>query len=293
VKTSVSIIIPSLNSPLIDKVIETVTLQHGFEMVEEIIIIGKDEPGLTRQTQQKAITRFIDTGKPVSASKARNMAIAISKGEVLVFLDSDCLPEPMWLSEHIKMHQSGLHIVGGGIIPAGDNYWSLVYNLTLFHEFLTTNRATRRKYLPTLNLSIRRNVIDKVGLLDETLARGQDIEWTARMWSAGYQPYFWPAAAVYHRHNRTNFQLVWQDCVKSGYYMRQIRLRHPLVLQAPTILKNRHIVVGLAPLIATWTTSRILANNRALFRRYWYTIPALFLTKIAWCWGAGYDHLSL
>ena len=74
----------------------------------------------------------------------------------------------------------------------GDGYWHLVYNLTMFHEVFSTARPGPRPLLPTLNLSIAREVIDRVGGLDVALRHSHDMEWTTRMRVAGYEPVFWP-----------------------------------------------------------------------------------------------------
>ena len=77
-----------------------------------------------------------------------------------------------------------------------DNYWATAYNISMFHEFLPSARGGYRVHLPTANLLVRRQVIDAVGLLDETLPRGQDTDWTARMTEQGYRLRFVPQARV-------------------------------------------------------------------------------------------------
>lgn len=279
----VSIIIPSLNSPIIHQVVVAILQQSCADAISEVLIVGRDEARLIPENSR---VQLIDTEVPVPPAKARNIGIQASGGTLLVFLDSDCLPQPGWLAGHLEAHKVGHHIVGGGVMPAGSNYWHLSYNLTMFHETFSTNTAGKRDYFPTLNLSIDRQVIDEVGLLNETLERAQDIEWTTRMREAGYQPYFCPKAAVFHQHNRSKLLAVWRDCARSGYYMRQVRLTHNDALQAPSILRYRGMVLLLSPGIAAWATWRILRTRPSTFRVNWRTIPAIYLTKLAWCWGA-------
>lgn len=280
----VSIIIPTLNSPIIDRVLDRILGQDGAELIHEIIVVGKDDPGLIDASPP---VRFIDTGRRVTAAQARNMGIAATEADLYVFLDSDCLPESNWLGELLAAHAAGQAVVGGGVLPTGENYWALVYNLTLFHEFLTTNKPAPRDYLPGLNMSIDGTVIEQVGVMDDTLHRVEDIDWTTRMRREGFQPYLWPAAALVHRHNRTSLQQVWYDCASSGSRMRLVRLHFRDLLQAPRILEYPKLVLLLSPFIAAWTTARIVARQPKTFARFWYTLPAIYLTKIAWCWGAG------
>jgi GT2 family glycosyltransferase len=278
-----SIIIPSLNSPLIGQVIEHLERQSALPEIGEVLVVGKDDAGLVRDSD---LIRFIDTLRPVSAPAARNIGLAEAKHDLFVFLDSDCLPDSNWLAEHMAAHRAGHMVVGGGVHPGADSYWALSYNLTLFHEFLSTSAAGPKRYLPTLNLSVERQAVEAAGCLDETLIRGQDIEWTIRLNQAGYPPYFWPQAAVEHRHNRDTFSRVWRDCVRSGYYMRRVRLHNPGDLEAPELLGSRAAVLLLSPLIAAWASARFVVSEPRTALAHWLSWPAIYLSKLAWCVGA-------
>lgn len=279
----IAVIIPSLNSPLIQEVVTAVIAQEDVETPPQIIVVGKDDAGLI--PQQPGVT-FIDTGQPMWAAAARNKGAAHSDADLLVFLDSDCLPDRRWLAEHIAAQVAGHPVVSGSILAEGETYWHLTYNLTLFHEVLPFNPPGPRDFLATLNLSVARWVFEQVGGMDEQINRVEDVDWTTRMRRAGIQPYFWPAAAVAHHHNRRTWRAVWRDCALSGYHMRQLRLQHADLLAAPGILKYPRLVWWLSPGIAAWATGRILVKRPWLAERFWYTLPALYLTKIAWCWGA-------
>jgi glycosyltransferase involved in cell wall biosynthesis len=278
-----SIIIPSLNSPLIDQVVGKIQNQEGYSTNDEVIIVGKDDNELVKN--QPGI-QFIDTDRPVTAPVARNIGIDAAHGSLLVFIDSDCIPQPGWLIEHRNAHDAGHKVVGGSVLPVGDNYWHLVYNLTMFHEIFSTAPAGERPFLPTLNLSVERSVILKVGKLDPTLRKSQDLDWTTRMNEAGYQPYFWPGATIQHRHNRHTGEQVWQDAAKIGKYARQVRVRHHESLDTPSILQNRHLILFLSPLIAFYITGRIIVRRPNTMLRHPETWPGIYLSKIAWCWGA-------
>lgn len=279
----VSIIIPSLNSPIIDRVITAIFQQSHADSINEVIVVGRDEANLIPSNNR---VQLIDTQVPVSPAKARNIGIKVCKGDLLIFLDSDCVPQENWLGGHLTAHLLGHPIVGGGVDPSGENYWHLSYNLTMFHETFSTAPAGYREYFPTLNLLIERKVIDEVGMLNEALERAQDIEWTVRMREKGYQLYFCPEAYIYHQHARTTLKAVWKDCARSGYYMRQVRLNLNSVLRSSSLLQHRRLIFIFSPVIAMWATWRVVSKRPATFRKNWRTIPAVYITKIAWCWGA-------
>jgi GT2 family glycosyltransferase len=279
---SIAVIIPSLNSPIIDQVIAAVLAQGGVANRPEIIVVGRDESGLI---PSQSGVRFVDTGEPVWASVARNRGTAVTNADLLVYLDSDCLPTASWLAEHLRAHAAGHQVVGGGVKLTGHNYWSLTYNVTLFHEFATASPPGPRLYMPTLNLSVNRQVVEKVGGLNEELKRAHDIEWTLRMTRAGFQPYFWPTATVEHRHNRESWLEVWRDCVRSAYYTSQIRRQNSDLLSSSVILSWPVALLMLSPLIAALTVGKILWQRPYIWQ-YWQTLPAVYLTKIGWCYGA-------
>lgn len=278
-----AVIIPSLNSPIIEQIITAVLQQQGVIDLPEIIIVGKDDSG---NIPPDAPITFIDTNTPVLAAVARNRGATATDAELLLFLDSDCIPTPTWLAAHQEAHRAGHKVVSGSVLPQGTNYWHLTYNLTLFHEILTLNDGGPRNFLATLNLSVEREVFYTVGGMNETINRVEDVDWTTRMRRAGIQPYFWPSAAINHQHSRFTPQAVWRDCALSGYHMRQLRLTHKDLLTAPGLLRYPKLVLLFSPAIATWATGRILWKRPYILKKFWHTIPAIFWTKLAWCWGA-------
>lgn len=281
----VSIVIPSLNSPIIAQILQAILQQNGLQTLNEIIVVGKDELDLLAKIHDERV-QFIDTGNPVIAAQARNIGIKHSTGDVILFLDSDCLPNQNWLQGHLDAQIAGHSVVSGSVEMRGKGYWHLIYNISLFHRIVQQQTAGERDFLATLNLSVARSVIDKVGGMDDSVNRVEDVDWTIRMRRQGIQPYFWPAASVYHMHNRTTFKRVWQDCALSGYHMRRLRLHHKGLLQAPLVLRSPLLVLLLSPMIALWATLRIIWQTPFLIPKWLHTLPAIYLTKIAWCWGA-------
>jgi glycosyltransferase involved in cell wall biosynthesis len=278
----VSVIVPTLNSPLIDSTIAALCAQSRIEAVREILVIGRDESGLI---PSHPLVKFVDTQMPVTAPIARNIGVRLAQGELLAFVDADCIAEPDWLASLLDATGAGSDVVSGAMAFAGDNYWATAYNISMFHEFLPSARGGDRVHLPTANLLVRRRVIEAVGLLDETLPRGQDTDWTARMTEQGYQLRFVPQARVLHDHARRTARAVWREWVRSGAFSVQIRQRHPRVLAAPAVLRSGVLLIVLSPLVALLNTVRIFVRDRALWH-YAYVSPAVYLTKLAWCWGA-------
>jgi len=280
-RPSVSIIIPTLNDPLIGSVLERVLLEAAT-VPSEVIVVGRD---ISHQIPRGLPLRFEDTRRPVGASVARNIGISVARGRTLVFLDADCFVRPGWLRALLAPLDSGELVIGGGVVTSTTDYWMLVYNLSMFHEYLASNPAGVKPYLPTLNLAVAREVIDQVGLFDETLLRSQDIDWTVRMAMKGYRLVFEPKAAVEHRPQKTGMRPTWVTWYRTGYFNVRNRVRYATYYRTPTLMRSASLLLGLSPLIGLYTTVSIFAHHPQLLK-YAHAAPPVYLAKIAWCLGA-------
>lgn len=290
---TLSIIIPSLNGRLIGEVLTHLSQQTLKDEILEILVIGKDDHH--RIPDEIAKVQLIDTGGAVNAAQARNIGMRAAAGELLLFIDDDCLPDRGWAAAHLAAHQNGADVVIGSVNPTGKSYWGLVYNLTLFHEFFSTSEAGNRQVTPSLNLSIKRSVYERIGGMDPTLSRAEDVEWGIRMQQEGIEPFFEPKASITHLHKRNTFLPVWEDCARSGYFSRVVRLTHtanrPFQL-ANRLLNFRFLIFLGSPLIAALVTFKIVRRHFALFVQRPDTIAGIYLTKIAWCWGASQREMA-
>jgi GT2 family glycosyltransferase len=285
----IAVLVPTLDDEAIVEVVASVLAQDGADRLHEVLIVGRDaarrleRSGLLAPRAGPAV-RFVDTVVPVSEARARNLALRATRAGWLVFLDSDCFAQPGWLRAHRAAWTRGAQIVGGSVLPQGDSYWALVYNLSMFYGSLPSLPAGPRPALPTLNLSCARAVFDTVGAFDEALPRATDLDWTLRARQAGYTLYFEPGAAVHHRHRRRTLPAVWRDCAGSGRYARSVRLRRAA---GPRFLRWPLLVRLSAPLLAAIVVVRVLLRWRGTFTGRWHTLPGFALTKLAWGWGAG------
>lgn len=278
----VSVIIPNLNSKLIDKTLASLFTQTCLDRIAEILVIGLDEPGLVFEREP---VRFISTGTPVTAPVARNIGIREAQGACLAFIDADCVADARWLEVLLSAQEQGHVIVGGSVSLKVENYWQLCYNLTMFHEFLPFASAGKRYNFGTLNLCVAQEVVQEVGLFDERLARGQDTEWTLRMRRFGYDLHFVPQAIVKHLPAVDNLSKIVALWYRSGFFNAQIRQNYRDVIAAPPFYSRPFLMVMMSPVIGMYVTARIFMRNPRLLR-YLHTLPVVFLTKVAWCLGA-------
>ncbi|KKL92027.1 hypothetical protein LCGC14_1888780, partial [marine sediment metagenome] len=279
----VSIIIPNTDSLLIREVITSLKQQTADMSAVEIIVVGSDEPGLVIEDE---MVRFVPTGQSSSyASNKRNIGIQTAEGAILLFLDDDCLPAADWLEHHLYRHGQGEQVVGGAVTFGTENYLQLADNVSAFHDLLPFTPESVRPYLSTANLSVNRKVVEKVGLMGTHMKRAEDLEWTVRFRAGGFRLYFEPRAAIFHKPARNTISKVWQHWVDDAPDTLRVRLMYQKLLKTPFVANYRGMYLWGAPLVAAWATARTFSHAQT-FYSYWHTLPAVYLTKMIWCWGA-------
>ncbi|MEM8530595.1 MAG: glycosyltransferase [Chloroflexota bacterium] len=279
---SISIIIPSWNSRLIDKIVEAIKAQLPTDIEAEILVIGSDIHGLV---VEDGLVRFIANPDSIGGANDRNIGMREARGDALLFTDHDCLPAPDWIVRHIHCQRQGMLVVGGAVSFDTRFYLQLADNVSAYYDLLPFTAALPRLYLSTANMSVHRTVITHVGEMDTQFCRSEDLEWTARLRHLGYTLYFEPTALVFHDPPRFTFSSVWRHWTKDAPGTLSVRLRYQQLLRTPALAHYRWVFFWGAPFVAAWATIRTFSHPQTV-ASYWYTLPLVYITKIAWCWGA-------
>ncbi|RLC66119.1 MAG: hypothetical protein DRI48_05400, partial [Chloroflexi bacterium] len=92
---TVSIIIPSLHSPVVDRALDSLKAQTYDLGRAEVLVVGQDRHQLI---VEDALVCFIPTERPVIQAIARNIGAQQAQGDVLIFTDADCIADRAWVS---------------------------------------------------------------------------------------------------------------------------------------------------------------------------------------------------
>jgi len=281
---SISIIIPNLHSHLIGAVLAALRAQTALNDICEIIVVGMDRHN---QVAPDALVRVINTQRPISPAAARNRGAAVATGDLLLFIDADCLLAPDAVKQLISAVAAGYGAVVGAVVPETAQYWVLCNNLMAFPEFLTLDQPGERACLPSFCLLIPRAVWEHVGVFDERFpgAAGEDLDLSFRLRQLGYRLGFTPAAAVRHRPARAGAGAVWRQHVGFGaaWHTLSGRYREILPFSQAAWLIDTFGGLGLAatlPLACVYVL-RLFARRRHLLR-FWYAIPGMVWAQFGW-----------
>jgi cellulose synthase/poly-beta-1,6-N-acetylglucosamine synthase-like glycosyltransferase len=142
----------------------------------EILVVDNGSSDGTAALIQARPVRYLREPKR-GVSNARNRGIAESRGEILAFVDADCLVEPHWLTELVRPFEDPeVGAVGGELrhappITAAERQAARL--LGNWQRFAFTSNPA---YPITANAAYRREVLERIGAFDPHMTRAQDVE---------------------------------------------------------------------------------------------------------------------
>lgn len=208
-KTGVSVIIPSFHDwSRLKTCLAALAEQNCSSLTYEVIVVNNDpldSPPAEFVFPDGVV--FITEEKPGSYA-ARNAALHVAQGEVIAFTDSDCIPQPDWLMNGLNYLKDGADRVAGRVelmFKGGELTWAEIYEKAFAFR---QKKNVEKGVSVTANLFTWRSVIDEVGLFDESLMSGGDIEWNRRASGKGKTIVFGEKCIVSHPARSTVHELL-------------------------------------------------------------------------------------
>lgn len=219
----------------------------------------------------------------------RNAGARLARGEWLVFVDDDCLPDSQWLARiAVYTTDASVDVIEGAIhSPALPD-----------HPLWTAPVNTQGNAGWTANLTVRRALFERLGGFDPDLPEtAEDMEFHVRSKRAGAHWVFAADAIVEHPPRRMTWWQFGRETLRfRWWFMFRLKTGNGPGAQAGAIRSAWDVVVSLLELYArsSWHLVRDLARGqrphvrRDLFLRArdWLLFPVL--APYFWVWAMRY-----
>lgn len=284
-----SVIVPSYNSENTIKFVLIRLIEELDGINYEIIVSDSSsskEVGKICSTFPEVT--FLYSDKHLLPGTARNVGAKAAKGEILLFLDADCIPERGWgkiIKSKIFPYKYERKVFAGAFGNGTPNalIGSVHYWIEL-SEFSPWICSGEKNFLPTGNIFIPKAIFWELNGFNTKINMAEDLLFSQILKSKGVKLYFIKELVVFHI-NRTSYKLLVKQFRKMGIWSGWLRANFPempggIMKQYPILLP------ALFPLRFFRLAKRLfLAKNISIYKKILFLVLAIPLLCV---WNEGF-----
>ena len=265
----VSVIIPSYNSEkTISGCLSSLSVQSYKSEYEIILVDSSADKTPSIVHSQFPQIQYFQFEKKTDPGTARNYGVIHSRGNLILFIDSDCVAEKDWINRHVQFHKDHPEVaaIGGSVINGNESKdivgWSSYFGE--FREFLPQNPENFTFHIPTLNISYKRWVFEKYGFFNPNFYPQEDLVFNYAITNKGEKIFFDPLIKVRHTH-RSSLKPFLRHQYNIGSKTSQVLKIIPL--PGHHIAKNKvlFIIVGpVLPLVKFFRTIKVIFSYKPI-----------------------------
>jgi len=236
---------------------------------DEIVVVDNESTdGTWELLQERAAAAPVPLRvlrEPGSVGHVRNVALAEATGDVISYVDSDCVPAPEWLAQGLKalLADDRVAVVQGRTVPDPDAPrapWPATQDIPSLSGLYEA-----------CNIFYRADVLRRAGGFDETIGFfGEDAMAGWAVLRLGYRPVFEPSAIVAHA---VSYPGIGWHLRRATLYWKWARL----VRRFPEMRSILWLGVFLRP-----RTALVFATGVSLVLSPWKPRAALFAVPYLW-----------
>jgi cellulose synthase/poly-beta-1,6-N-acetylglucosamine synthase-like glycosyltransferase len=220
----VSIIVAALNSEqTIGECLKAIfELDYPKDLLEVIVVDGGSRDA-TVKIAEKYPAKVVST--PLNAPAAYNYAMKTISNEILGFIDADAKVEKEWLSKLVA-HLADPQAAGvSGSIETWnvENPWARCIGYDLKNRYARIGKYVGR--VATMNLLLKKSVIEAAGGFDENLPSQYDTDLGFRISAKGFKIVYEPSAKCYH-FNRSTVRAYFRQQLQYGKNTLKLYFKH-------------------------------------------------------------------
>lgn len=224
---------------------------------------------------------------------SRNVGLPHCTGDIIAMTDDDAQVFPDWVAKMKRVHaehpEAGA--VGGPVIGARhDSLLSRISDQVTFPAYPTA-RSVRT--LPGVNISYKRTVLEKVGEQDETLFRGEDVDYNWRVQRLGMSIYYDPHVRVLHHHRPTLGAFLNQHYMYGrAYYRVRHKWQEMYCVYPHSFRRPKDFLKAANFLAATLYEPALYAARMERFSDKLFAYPLLVANQMVWRGGMLREKLA-
>lgn len=216
-----SVIIPTFNGgELLRACLKSVAKLNFPKQDFEVIVVDNNSTDDTRAIIAEFPFKYVLEDRTQTSYAARNAGVAVARGDILAFTDSDCEVHPDWLNHILDAARRNpkAGCIAGEIMPFPGTTVVERFSdkIGLLKQRGPLSGWHFKPYAQTANASFRREVFTRIGLFDGHMKSGGDATFAWRMLDqTDCDIVFAPDAIVYH-HHRTDLPALWSQFRRYG-----------------------------------------------------------------------------
>ncbi len=248
----VSVVVPVRNgeNTIADCIRSLLALDYPPDRREILLI----DNGSTDRTAEIAamfpVTHLLE-GR-IGRAYARNRGVAESHGELVAFLDADCIASADWLRQLVSVFEQGPDVdgVAGEILPYRPTTPAERYMARKKPRWQLAAYTHVRPFAVTANVAYRKEVFRRIGLFDPFFVTSEDVDFSYRFFRAGLGLRYCEQAAVYHQ-DRVNARELFKQQYGLGYGRALARTVYRLDVRSWELEGYRDLALGVGRLALT------------------------------------------
>ena len=279
----ISIIIPAYQAE--SSITKTLSYLHNqdYKGEFEVIVVNSSQDNTQKIVQsQFPDVNVIQLKKRAYTGEAKNIGLKKAQGDVMAFIDSDCVPEKNWLSTVKKLHSQGHRIVGGAI--GSLNPKNIVSRAEYLLELVQLSPGSpfrRVSLISTANCFIDREIFEKYGTFP-LIPKGVDMLFSYILMKKGEKILFSPDMKIFHACS-TSFSRYKKKQVYHGEY--SILARKEAGMPGSFLSRSVFFIPFLPLIRGFFILKHILLLDRKLAKDLVQSFPVFAAGILAWSLG--------
>jgi glycosyltransferase involved in cell wall biosynthesis len=308
----ISVVIPVFNAEAFIANTVKAVLNQGTEgfFIELITVNDGSKDGTKRILESFKDQLILINQENRGPAAARNAGARAASGDIIVFTDSDTIPQPNWLINLYRVfkNENVKACAGSYCIANSESSLSRIIQSEIEFRYKSFNKMIR--FAGTYNLAVTREVFHQTGGFDEAYrqASGEDNDFCYKIGKTGNMIRFVEEAKVAHFHTEKPLKYL-KEQYRHGFWRARLYFEHPdkmggddytfwkdivepplailgVFLAAKSLLfrgKQKHVVTaipfGILFLLEMWqaqqlklsSKDRLYAVKIMFFRAFWRT----------------------